>query len=96
MGSIVCLHGTKAWQRGECQQVLLATAALALAERFSWLQSKFVQRHCSSGTPVSHRDRKLCRKERGFCGLSSVIFDIIKPVSEVMFGRRNRSVPNQN
>lgn len=68
--------------------------ALALTELFS--QHKFVQSHCSSDTPVSHRDVKLCRKERRFCGLLSVIFDIVKPLNEVMFGRKNRSVANQN
>lgn len=77
-------------------QVLWASIALVLPEFFGWLQSKSVRSHCSSHTPVSHWDKKLCRKERGFCGPLSVIFDMVEPLSEAVFGRRNRSVANQN
>lgn len=32
----------------------------------------------------------------GFCGPLSVGFDIVKPLNEVLFGRKNKSVANQN
>lgn len=76
----------------ECWQVLSASTALALLSFSAGCRVSL----CSSGTPVSHRDTKVCHQERGVCGLTPVIFDIIKPLSEVIFGRKNRSVANQN
>lgn len=91
-GSIVFLHSTKAWQKWECWHVLSASTALVLLSLSAGCRAS----SCSSGTPVSPWDTKLCHQERAVCGLTPAIFDIIKPLSEVMFGRKNRSVANQN
>lgn len=78
---------------GKCSQ---PPQHLVLLNFSAGCRASFVRSHCSSAEPVSHQDAKFCHKETGLCGLLSVVFDTIKPLSEVMFGKKNRSVVNQN
>lgn len=91
VGSIVCLHGTRAWQKGVLASALSQHSTCS-PELVSWLQSEFVQLRPTCKPPRY----KAGSPKRAVCELTPAIFDIIKTLSEVTFGRKNRSVANQN
>lgn len=93
-GHVLCLLSLEP-SGGLGSSTCLASMALALPVPFSRMQ-KFVQSHCGLGTPAGHRGTGLCHKERGICGPLSVILCIVKPLSDVMSGRKSRSVANQS
>lgn len=75
---------------GKCSQP--AQHSICSPELVSWLQSEFVQLRHTCKPPRY----KAVSPKRAVCELTPAIFDITKPSSEVMFGRKNRSVANQN